>query len=90
MKNISTLDPRLQSKSACLNETAGLWRVMFPNEKFEYSIYGSTKTKYTQVSNYDLLAAAGRQREFYNNVSSPHYMEVDFLKEAIERSAVPP
>ena len=63
------------------------WKEMFPSEPFEVEDFSKVELdiKYEQKSEYNLVASAERQREFYYNVSLPHYKDDDFLKNAIER-----
>ncbi len=60
---------------------------MFPHEPYEIEDYKGVPldTKYQQQSQYDLMAAAERQKEFYYNVSLPHYFDDKFLSAAADR-----
>ena len=77
-------------KDETLKETTQkLWVETYPNEQYEIRVqdYNSIvrDIKYEQKSGYNLIAAAERQREFYYNVSLPHYANKIFVTEAIDR-----
>ena len=77
-------------KDETLKETTRkLWVEAYPNERYEIPVqdYNSTvrDIKYEQKSGYDLIGATKRQRLFYYNVSLPHYLNEEFLTEAIDR-----
>ena len=63
------------------------WEKLFPCELYEITDYTKVELdiKYEQKSEYNLVAAAERQREFYYDVSLPHYWNKAFQTRAIER-----
>ena len=70
-----------------MQDTRTKWEEMFPDEPYEIVDYKTVELdiKYEEQSRYNLLQAAQRQREFYYNVSLPHYWDRDFLLRAIDR-----
>ena len=75
--------------TALQGTTEKLWCETYPNEQYEIPVqdYNGIQRdiKYEQKSGYNLMAAAKRQRQFYYNVSLPHYSTQKFLTEAIDR-----
>ena len=75
--------------TALLGTTEKLWCETYPNEQYEIPVqdYNGIERdiKYEQKGGYNLMAAAKRQRQFYYNVSLPHYSKEEFLIEAIDR-----
>ena len=63
------------------------WEKLFPCEPYEITDYAKVELdiKYEQKSEYNLVAAAERQRGFYYDVSLPHYWNKAFQTRAIER-----
>ena len=77
-------------KNETLKETTRkMWVEAYLNEQYEIpkQNYNGIERdiKYEQTSSYNLMVAAERQREFYYNVSLPHYPNKFFLIEAIDR-----
>ena len=75
--------------TALLGTTEKLWCETYPNEQYEIPVqdYNDIERdiKYEQKSGYNLIAAAERQRDFYYNVSLPHYRNHNFLCTAVDR-----
>ena len=63
------------------------WQHYFPNEPYDIEDFSAVELdiKYEQKSGYNLIAAAERQRDFYYNVSLPHYRNHNFLCTALDR-----
>ena len=63
------------------------WQHYFPDEPYDIEDFGAVELdiKYEQRSRYNLIAAAERQRDFYYNVSLPHYRHHSFLCTAVDR-----
>ena len=69
----------------------------FTKDKWEKSHYNEAfrviagykavplEIKYEQQSEYNLIAAAQRQKDFYYQVSLPHYRNFEFCTNAIDR-----
>ena len=87
MDNETTLNNLSKIDKTCVEQK---WNELFPNEPYEITDYAKVELdiKYEPKSEYNLVAAAERQREFYYNVSLPHYAYVGhnkFLTRAIVR-----
>ena len=69
------------------DSTERKWQHYFPNEPYDIEDFGAVELdiKYEQKSGYNLIAAAERQRDFYYNVSLPHYRNHNFLCTAVDR-----
>ena len=68
-------------------ETQKLWTKKYPDVNFDIPLVenGITPPSYESRIEYDLEAAAGRQRLFYYQVSLPHYKDAKFIENAIKR-----
>ena len=68
-------------------ETQKLWTKKYPDVNFDINLVenGITPPSYESRIEYDLEAAAGRQRLFYYQVSLPHYKDTKFIENAIKR-----
>ncbi|CAL1535156.1 unnamed protein product, partial [Lymnaea stagnalis] len=84
-----TLDRNAKSKAQVLDETRELWNKEFPNEPFEVELNPSlVNPKYRNGGtdfSYNILEAAGRQKEFGYQVSLPHYRDKKFLESSLVR-----
>lgn len=63
-------------------------RERFGEERFEvdcHRVGGCRPPQYTSEIQYDLQAAVMRQRDFFYNVSLPHYKDSTFIQQAIRR-----
>lgn len=68
-------------------DTEKLWKRRYPDVDFVINLMESTikPPSYDSRFEYDLEAAAGRQRLFYYQVSLPHYKDEKFIENAIKR-----
>ena len=64
-----------------------LWNQLFPMEPFEVDLTAPVCNvpRFSSRIQYDIVAACSRQRVFNYQVSLPHYGDVKFLREALER-----
>ncbi|ESO91289.1 hypothetical protein LOTGIDRAFT_153720 [Lottia gigantea] len=84
------IDHKLRSKQERadgLEETQHLWDQEYPNDKFVISldaVIDIPEIYYSKIS-YDIVAASLRQREFYYQVSLPHYKDLKFISHSVLR-----
>ncbi len=66
--------------------TKAIWEAMHPEEPYDAD-YANIPKDYTYDSklSYDVSAASERQKDFFYNVSLPHFGLTTFLKTAVER-----
>ena len=78
-----TFYPQLQS----LKATEEIWNKSYPDEQMYIKNFEAvnSNSNYDQRSEYDLVAAAERQSQFYYNVALPHYSDELFLLNSIDR-----
>ena len=66
-----------------------LWENKYPDVPFDVDItrkmHGSAELGFESKIAYDVIAAAGRQKEFFYNVSLPHYKDPKFLQQGKDR-----
>ncbi len=69
------------------SKTAVIWVKEFVNEPYEVDFAKlSPDFQFSNRSSFDLKAAAKKMRNYFYQVSLPHYQSGAFLDEAIERS----
>lgn len=77
-----------------VNFTEIYWKQKYPDQPFHIDLSGSDLEGEGQGQDlgsqiyelsYDILAAAGRQKVFYYQVSLPHYIDKKFLDRALQR-----
>ncbi|XP_059140779.1 uncharacterized protein LOC131928710 [Physella acuta] len=84
-----TLERNKSTRSKMLQETKRLWEKEYPNDPFEMDLntgfliqqYKNGQTTFS----YNILEAAGRQKEFGYQVSLPHYTDKKFLESSLVR-----
>ena len=64
--------------------THAMWNKMWPDEPFEPN-ESSLDTTYKSQFDYDIISAVQRQRLFFYQVSLPHYKDLTFLQEGLQR-----
>ena len=62
-----------------------LWRKTFKDECSFYPVGNQSAPAYESRISYNLEAAVLRQRDFFYNVSLPHFRDTGFLKNAVTR-----
>ena len=88
LNNKYYLEDTYYPKQRSLKTTEEIWNKSYPEEKMNIENFGedvNLDIRYEQKSQYDLVAAAERQREFYYNVALPHYRDKLFLLNGIDR-----
>ena len=87
LNNKNYLEDTCYPKQLSLKTTEEIWNKSYPEEKMYIENFEAVNLdiKYEQRSQYDLVAAAERQREFYYNVALPHYRDKLFLLNGIDR-----
>ncbi len=69
-----------------LSKSTNYWIKMYPDEPFDIDLSSVTRdVKYESKCKYDLVAACARQRKFFYHVSLPHYENITFLSNAVDR-----
>ncbi|XP_050413585.1 uncharacterized protein LOC126828047 [Patella vulgata] len=84
------LDHQLTNKNSRaenLEDTRALWEEEYTQEKFvisQESVIDIPEIYYSKIS-YDIIAASLRQKEFYYQVSLPHYRDLKFITHSVLR-----
>ena len=69
-----------------IQRAQALWEQLYPEEPFTIDFDASVDPpQYMSRIGYDLVGASGRQKDFYYNVSLPHYTDDKFLNAALWR-----
>ena len=64
--------------------THAMWNKMWPDEPFEPNEF-SLDTTYKSQFDYDIISAVQRQKLFFYQVSLPHFKDLTFLQEGLQR-----
>lgn len=68
-----------------LEKAEALWISWYPSEPFHANYKNTKAVSFMSKLSYDVLDAAMRQKDFFYQVSLPHYRNVQFLEAGLER-----
>ena len=76
-----------EQKKFALEKSQEIWKRLYPNEPFDVDPGRVSQISAAQSSELscDLIRAAANQRNFYYQVSLPHYSDRKFLENAVKR-----